>query len=304
MDHTRLLATLSDDQRADLMERKNAPALLRIGTIVTALALSGVGILLGVPGWPFVLVVHGILLIFLFTLMHEASHETAFASPRLNQWAARMCGVLVLVPPLWFRYFHLAHHRHTQDPDRDPELEGGKPQTRWQYVRHISGIPLWWSMIKTVTRNACGEASYDYVPQKARARVVTEARMMLALYAAIAGLSIALSSTALFWLWLLPALIGQPFLRLYLLAEHGRCPLVSNMLENSRTTLTNRFVRYIAWNMPFHAEHHALPTVPFHKLPKLHQIAQSQLRTVSGGYAQFHCDYVMGLEQSEPSADR
>ncbi|WP_246694633.1 fatty acid desaturase, partial [Mesorhizobium sp. M2D.F.Ca.ET.147.01.1.1] len=69
-----------------------------------------------------------------------------------------------------------------------------------------------------------------------------------------------------------PALLGQPFLRLYLMAEHGRCPLVANMLENTRTTLTNWFVHKLAWNMPYHAEHHAYPGVPFHQLPEFHRL--------------------------------
>ena len=40
------------------------------------------------------------------------------------------------------------------------------------------------------------------------------------------------------------------------------------MLENSRTTYTNALVRFLAWNMPFHAEHHAWPSIPFHALPR------------------------------------
>ena len=49
------------------------------------------------------------------------------------------------------------------------------------------------------------------------------------------------------------AFLGQPALRLYLLAEHTGCPAVPDMLANSRTVLTNAVVRWLAWNMPFHA---------------------------------------------------
>ena len=34
----------------------------------------------------------------------------------------------IFIPPIWFRYFHFAHHRHTHDPDNDPELMS--PQAR------------------------------------------------------------------------------------------------------------------------------------------------------------------------------
>jgi hypothetical protein len=36
--------------------------------------------------------------------------------------------------------------------------------------------------------------------------------------------------------WIVPALLGQPWLRLFLLAEHAGCPQVRDMLANSRTT--------------------------------------------------------------------
>ena len=31
------------------------------------------------------------------------------------------------------------------------------------------------------------------------------------------------------------------------------------------------------WNMPYHAEHHAYPSVPFHALPQLHKALDSEL---------------------------
>ena len=97
---------------------------------------------------------------------------------------------------------------------------------------------------------------------------------------------------ALFTLWLLPIVLGQPFLRLYLLAEHGRCAHVSNMFENTRTTFTHRIVRWLAWNMPYHAEHHANPAVPFYRLPELHDLALPHLRETENGYRRFHQAYV------------
>ena len=34
--------------------------------------------------------------------------------------------------------------------------------------------------------------------------------------------SVAFATSVLLFVWIIPAVIGQPFLRLYLLAEHGR----------------------------------------------------------------------------------
>ncbi|MEO1141077.1 MAG: fatty acid desaturase, partial [Pseudomonadota bacterium] len=125
-------------------------------------------------------------------------------------------------------------------------------------------------------------------PSSTLKRVRNEAQIMLLIYAAILGLSIYYASTTLLWLWIVPIILGQPFLRLYLMAEHGRCPHVANMLENTRTTFTNSVVRWLAWNMPYHAEHHAYPSVPFHKLPEFHKVAKEHLRITENGYTAFH----------------
>ncbi len=132
-----------------------------------------------------------------------------------------------------------------------------------------------------------------YLPDRVKPRLRTEARLMVAVYgAALASLTV---SPALLWVWIVPMILGQPALRLYLLAEHGRCPPVANMLENTRTTFTNRLVRWLAWNMPFHIEHHSAPNVPFHRLPDLHRDMQDHLVTTAPGYAAFTKDYLATL---------
>jgi fatty acid desaturase len=235
----------------------------------------------------------GIALVFLFTLEHEATHRTPFATGWLNEEAGRAAGLVIFQPFEWFRYFHLAHHRHTNIPGQDPELEGGKPEGWGAFLWHISGLPYWAGMGRQIWRNALGRDPGPYVPARAHDRVVREARVMLAFYA-LAGATLA-AGPLLFWTWLLPMALGQPFLRLYLLAEHGRCPPVANMLENTRTTFTNRLVRFLAWNMPYHAEHHSLPNVPFHRLPALHARMRDHLRVTARSYTGFTADYARGL---------
>jgi fatty acid desaturase len=56
------------------------------------------------------------------------------------------------------------------------------------------------------------------------------------------------------------------------------------MLENTRTTFTNAFVRRFAWNMPYHAEHHAYPAVPFHALPRLHALLAGRIVHTAPSY--------------------
>jgi fatty acid desaturase len=79
-------------------------------------------------------------------------------------------------------------------------------------------------------------------------------------------------------------MLGHLFLRPYLLAEHTGCARSPNMLDNTRTTYTNAFVRFFAWNMPYHVEHHAYPAVPFHALPRLNTLLRDHITHTGRGY--------------------
>jgi fatty acid desaturase len=69
------------------------------------------------------------------------------------------------------------------------------------------------------------------------------------------------------------------------------------MLANSRTTLTNPVLRYFAWNMPFHAEHHACPALPFHALPGLHRRLRDELGVVAMGYVAAQRQIIAGFRR-------
>lgn len=289
-DHRGWLKTMPADVLAGLSARSNRAGLLHLAAHMGLILLAGGLIVLGVPGWWLLLPLQGILLVFLFTLEHEATHQTPFASVRLNEIVGHFCGLVLLLPFLWFRYFHLAHHRWTNIEGKDPELAAAKPETLSGWIMHVSGLPYWIASIRLLAALAAGRADEDYLPRNARARIVREARLMLLVYGVLAA-SLWWSSVVL-WVWVLPVLIGQPFLRLYLLAEHGDCPQVADMFRNTRTTFTNRLVRFLAWNMPYHVEHHVVPAIPFHRLPELHRLMRERLAVTADGYAAFTRDYL------------
>lgn len=295
MDHKAFAASIPDNELAALKETADRPGLVHLGGHVLLLVGFGTWIAMGWPFWQLALVAQGVTLCFLFTLEHEATHKTPFKTEWLNEWVGRACGVVILLPFTWFRYFHLAHHRHTNIPGKDPELEAGaKPETWGAYIWFVSGLPYWWGMARQTVGNAFGRDPGPYIPSHSRGRIKAEARWMLLLYLVL-GATLFISPL-LIWVWVLPCLLGQPFLRLYLLAEHGRCAFVANMFENTRTTYTNRVVRFLAWNMPYHVEHHALPQVPFYKLPELHGQMAGHHKVVSNGYREFTAEFVGDLK--------
>ncbi len=230
---------------------------------------------------------YGVALVFLFAALHESIHNTAFHSRRINETVAALCGFVLLIPARYFRLFHFAHHRYTQVTSRDPELQVDKPANRWDFWWQMSGLPLWWSLIRTLLRCALGQVNETFVRGEDKAVVMVEARIHLALYAILVLLSLQSASDFLLWFWVIPLLLAQPMLRLYLLAEHHGCDFGDDMLCNSRTTHSSTLVRFLAWNMPFHAEHHYLPSIPFFQLPSLHGYLKNHIKFQQPGYLAF-----------------
>jgi fatty acid desaturase len=290
MDQKVFLASVPVELRERMVERSDGPGLWHLVGHLGLIALVGALIAAGVPGWWVLLPVQGVLVNSLFMLEHEATHRTPFRTVWLNDWVGRLCGVLLVLPFEWFRAFHMAHHRWTNLPGKDPELAGPKPATRGAWVWHVSGLPYWIAGLRLMATLVRGRVTDGFVAEGAKGRVVAEARGMAVVYG-LAGVSLVWTDAVL-WVWLVPVLLGQPFLRLYLLAEHGDCPEVANMFENTRTTFTTRAVRWLAWNMPYHVEHHVWPTVPFHRLPEVHGLMKEELLVTADGYAAFTKAYL------------
>ncbi|HSA82243.1 MAG TPA: fatty acid desaturase [Geminicoccaceae bacterium] len=293
-------AAAAGDRRAllRLSARSDARGLVQLALHLAALLATGGAVALarGSLWLAPVMLLHGLVLVFLFAPLHETIHRTAFKSRRLNDAVAFVCGAVLILPPEYFRAFHFAHHRHTQDPERDPELITAKPVTVAGYLWQVSGLPYWGERITTTVRHARGRVDEPFVARHLRPRVVREARWLLGVYALLALGALLAGSAAPLLFWLVPGLLGQPFLRMYLLAEHTGCPLVPEMLRNSRTTRSIGLVRRLAWNMPYHAEHHAHPALPFHALPAAHALLKDRIAVQAPGYVAVQREILSTLE--------
>lgn len=271
-------------------------AVLSAGVI----ALYALGLDFSDPAYWIVVWAIGVPGVFVFAPAHECAHRTAFASTWMNQALGHVCGLALALPAGYFRAFHLEHHRFTQDPSRDPELAGGVPRTLRDYAWRLSGLPYWIDRALTTVRHAAGRVNEPYIAESARGAIVAEARAYLLVYAAVAAASVAADSTVALRYWVAPFVLAQPVLRAFLMAEHGGMPFVADMLRNSRTTASNRLVRQLAWNMPYHAEHHYQAAVPFHALAQLRQHLGEQAPAPSPGYAHFHRRWIAKLMRSRP----
>ncbi len=284
-----------------LMRRSDGPGLRQAGLHFGLIACTGVLVVAALGTWWLLLamLLHGIGLVYLFAAEHETAHRTAFKSRLLNETVIWISGIAVLLPPAFYRAFHFEHHRHTQDPDRDPELRF-KHVERWPgYLLYMSGATYWQRGIQGFVLGVFGKAEAPYIGPRDRTLIVRDCRIMAAVYAA-AGISTIWLGPWPLYLWAVPVVIAQPFDRMWIIAEHTGCrntvdPSVADMFHNTRTTHTNAVMRFLNWNMGYHAEHHAYAAVPFHALPKLNKLVDERIETRTPGYRAFHTWWWRGM---------
>jgi fatty acid desaturase len=289
---------LSNQELRALQGRSNVRGGVQL-TIHLALMLGAGWLVAVASGWlvlPAMLVL-GLVQVALFAPAHETMHQTAFASRRANA----IVGWLTSCPSLlnWHFYtaYHLAHHRHTQQPGLDPELGAAPPASVGGYLSRVLGVPFWRLRLAVAADCLRGDlAAYPYVSAAAAPKIILSGRAMVALM--VGGSLIAMAvfgwATPLLY-WIGPQLLGQPPLRAYLLAEHTGCTEDRNGLTNTRTTLTSAPVRLLMWDMPYHAEHHLFPSIPFHRLADAHQLIGEKLGHVQPGYLRWNLGYVRSL---------
>jgi len=257
---------------------------------------------------------------FYFMGFHELIHNTAFQTKWINGLLAHVVGFLVFRGSNWFWCFHWLHHRYTQDPERDPELSGGSAdltdpsRSVLQYVRFLTGWPFGFERSFGMVKMALGLRVDPWVVEAGMEKTVRiEAGVYATIYAMFVCGAVLDERIRAFviWYWLLPHMLGAGHLRYYQFAEHRACETGSytdlDAWGAARTTHTFWLYRRLAWNMPFHIEHHAWPAIPFHLLPDVHErIKDTQpksrcLITGEMGYLAIHIDFVRRVMLGEPT---
>jgi fatty acid desaturase len=284
----------------DALRRLSTPSdragLLQAGAHVALLMLGGWLVLETRGTWWVApaLVLQAIFVNTLFGAMHESVHYGSFRTKWLADVLAFFSGAAILNNAAFYRYYHYAHHRYTQDPARDPELiTSGTPRTWGQYLLRMSALPFLAIRARDILVFPFGRrGDVDYIEEEGWPEVHRWGRLLLAFYVALVVGSILLETTAVLWVWVIPLFVGLPLLRLYLVCEHTLCPNSDDGFANTRTTLSNRFVRFLMWNLPYHAEHHLFPSIAFHNLPEAHQLLRPHLKFVAPSYTSVHRDII------------
>ena len=206
---------------------------------------------------------------------HECGHGTAFRTAWLNDLVYQLASFQVMRRPTVWRWSHARHHSDTLITGRDPEIQVQVPLRPLAVLLDFIGLKLApTEFVKSIV-NACGrmiEEEQTFIPKSEWPRVIREARIWLATFAAAAGAAVVTGSWVPLFLVGLPSIYGGWLYNFYGLTQHACLP--ENVLDhrlNSRTVLRNPISRFLYWNMNYHIEHHMFPTVPYHALPRLHE---------------------------------
>lgn len=291
-------------QRSDL---RGALAVLTtwgvIAGVLAALAYAAaLPLPLAIPAFALGLVILGGRHLALAILHHEAAHKSLFATAWLND----AVGDWLCARPVWnhlgrYRAHHLKHHARTNQPD-DPDLSLIDPfpvrrsslrRKLWRDVLGISGLKF---LIGHVLMNA-GAIQYTVsgdavrLPRKPWWRYLTSFVANAAGMAITNAVFIALLALAghgwLYGIWVLAYVTPYPlFLRIRSLAEHACTARSEDIFENTRTTRAGLLARATVApiRVNYHLEHHALPAVPFYRLPALHRLLRERGAPEPPGY--------------------
>jgi len=254
--------------------------------------------------WP-AMFIHGVILVHHFSLQHECCHYTVFRTRWLNDLTGNLCGFIIMLPNRHFRYEHCDHHTYTQLHGDDPEMIP-LPRSLGAYLWYLSSIPYWKTKFTELARHVRGHLTAEekrFIPREEYRTVIWEARIMMTLYLAILAVCAVTNWWAPVWYWWLPVVLGEPVMRFIRMTEHVGKPCIREMTENTRTNYVTRPMRFLCWNMNYHAEHHYASSVPFHALPDLHEKLKDSIQVEPRGYLGAHLDILAQLTGRKARSD-
>jgi Na+-transporting NADH:ubiquinone oxidoreductase subunit F len=212
---------------------------------------------------------------------HEAGHGTAFKTDWLNNALYEIASFMVMRESSVWRWSHTRHHSDTIVVGRDPEIAVPRPPNLASLLLNFFALPVIPKYFRHILIHCMGRITPDektFIPESEYPAVVFRARIYLLIYASVIGLAVWQRSILPLMFIGLPTLYGSWLMPIYGYTQHAG--LAENVLDhrlNCRTVYMNFVNRYLYWNMNYHVEHHMFPLVPYHKLPRLHEIVRPDM---------------------------
>ncbi len=204
----------------------------------------------------------------MFTPMHDSAHSSVWRSNlAINDAIGRICSFYFIAPFAAFRYVHLEHHKHTNDPEKDPDF--------WS-ARGIALLrPLQWA----------SQEFHYYVPYLSiisQKPLVERVEVIVTLFASYAFVIHAANTIGwkLVWIWILPLRIAVILLAwMFDYIPHRPHQLTRKQDMYGSTSKIGGFfsvssplaplLSILMINQNYHNIHHLFPTVPFYFYPSI-----------------------------------
>ena len=227
---------------------------------------------------------------------HETSHGTAFKTDWLNNALYEVASFMVMREATVWRWSHTRHHSDTIIVGRDPEIAVPRPPDIAGMVLTFFGlkaIPKYFARVLLHSAGGITAEEKTFIPESEYEKVIVRARIYLAIYVGVIGLAIWQRSLLPLMFIGLPTLYGSWLMPVYGNTQHAG--LAENVLDhrlNCRTVYMNLVNRYLYWNMNYHVEHHMFPLVPYHNLPRLHELVKADMPAAYGSIWEAWCELV------------
>ncbi|MEM1031346.1 MAG: fatty acid desaturase [Myxococcota bacterium] len=222
-----------------------AVVLATLGTMTAA----GLG---AIPVWA-----AGTLMFFIcfaaFTPMHDATHRAVGKKGKINEIVGRVCAAILLVPFGAFRHIHLQHHRHTNDPEHDPDFYSGNG-------------PVWQLPFRWLTQDLTYYAIYFRAGRPRRELIEAIVTVVLSI-GAVVGLSFWLGADVMLLGWVLPSrlAIGALAFAFDYLPHHPHSIPASEDRYAASRIFESKWLTPVLMFQNYHLVHHLYPSVPFYR---------------------------------------
>lgn len=265
---------------------------------IMAVLLTGHAVLLfATPAWwlalPLVLVC-GSTQGTLWSFAHEAAHGTMLKHKGFRRFCTNLAGFFFLYPGELLERWHLAHHRHTHQEGKDPDV------VTWD---DFQGARFW--ILRQLDRiGLMNQVFYFFVSNSIHGNIVLWVRTRdLKVftkdswqYLRVKGLVILAAWLTICWFagpfgavfgFVLPLLVANATFSSYALAHHHSSPLTDHpdILNTTVSIRTSRLFELLHLHGCHHIEHHLFPRMNWRYLPlvrrELQDIAGPSFRTIS-----------------------
>jgi Na+-transporting NADH:ubiquinone oxidoreductase subunit F len=199
----------------------------------------------------------------------------------MNNALYEIASFMVLRESVPWRWSHVRHHSDTLVIGRDPEIAAQRPTKIFKLILNYFSINAFRMYVSNLLLHCLGrlnEEEKTYIPETEYGKVFTRARIHVLVYAGVIGLSFYTQSILPLMYIGLSSFYGAWLMVVYGYTQHAG--LAENVLDhrlNCRTVYMNPIHRYLYWNMGYHVEHHMFPLVPYHALPKLHELVKDDM---------------------------